>query len=83
MPKIKVNLTGIEKTMILPLFGRAMQSKRKDSNFIDKKAEEIFESIDIDVEKLKKGFDDIKHNKSKGLFSIAAGVLMYFEKKSN
>ncbi len=48
MEKINLDLDGVAKTLILPLFGRAEISRRNNSGFTDSKAEEITSRINVD-----------------------------------
>ncbi len=44
----KVNLTGAQKTLLIPLYAKALDSRSKHSILHDKKADEIVRAIDYD-----------------------------------
>jgi len=46
LKKIKVELGKVQKTLLLPLWGRAIESQKKDPRLIDKMAVEIINKID-------------------------------------
>jgi O-methyltransferase involved in polyketide biosynthesis len=46
--KIPFTLTGLQGTLLVPLWGRARETKKKEPLFVDKKAVEIFDSISYD-----------------------------------
>lgn len=49
--KEKVDLTGVSETMLVPLYSRALESKRKNPEFNDKTAVNIIKNLDYDFEK--------------------------------
>ncbi len=49
--KYETKLTGVPETLLWTLHNRASESKRSDGIIKDKKAEEIYDSIDYDYEK--------------------------------
>ncbi|MBN1409445.1 MAG: class I SAM-dependent methyltransferase [Spirochaetales bacterium] len=51
--KEKITFTKEKETLFIPLYGKAMESKKANAVLIDKKAEEIIELIDYDFSKLK------------------------------
>lgn len=48
MEKIKVELEEVQKTLLLPLWGRAVESQKEDPRLVDKMAVEIIDKIDYD-----------------------------------
>ena len=54
-----INLSPVEKTLFIPLFGKAIENKKKNPILIDKKALEIIENIDINIDTLKNGIGNI------------------------
>lgn len=46
--KISIELGSVQKTLLMPLWGRAIESKRENPLLTDDKAVEIFESLDYD-----------------------------------
>jgi O-methyltransferase involved in polyketide biosynthesis len=46
--KIKIELGKVQETLLLPLWGRAVESQKKAPRFVDKKAVEIINKIDYD-----------------------------------
>lgn len=49
---MQIELEGIQKTLLMPLWGRAMISKEKNSFFMDSKAIELIEKLDFDFSKI-------------------------------
>jgi len=49
--KVKINLQNVHETLLLPLWGRAEESKMKDSVLKDRKAVELIDRIDYDFSK--------------------------------
>lgn len=56
MKKEKVNLSGVNETMLVPVYARALESKKRNPAFYDKMAINIIDYLDYDFE---------KHGKSK------------------
>jgi O-methyltransferase involved in polyketide biosynthesis len=52
--KLKIELGNIQNTLLLPLWGRAVETQKKESLLIDKTAVEIVEKIDYDFSALSK-----------------------------
>lgn len=52
--KIKIKLGKVQETLLLPLWGRATESKKEKPKLIDKKAVEIIEKIDYDFSTITK-----------------------------
>lgn len=57
--KEKINLTGVNETMLVPLYARAKESKKNNPEFIDKTAIKIINNLDYDLGK------DSKHQQIK------------------
>jgi O-methyltransferase involved in polyketide biosynthesis len=52
--KLKTELKEIQETLLLPLWGRAVESQKADPRLTDKKAVEIIEQIDYDFSRIAK-----------------------------
>jgi O-methyltransferase involved in polyketide biosynthesis len=52
--KITIELGKVQETLLLPLWGRAVESQKNNPRLIDKKAVEIIESIDYDFSTITK-----------------------------
>ena len=52
--KLKVKLGSVQETLLLPLWGRATETKSGKSGFSDEKAVEIINSIDYDFSEIEK-----------------------------
>jgi O-methyltransferase involved in polyketide biosynthesis len=52
--KISINKGTIQETLILPLWGRAFETKKKNPRIIDEKAVEIMKSIEYDFSDIEK-----------------------------
>jgi O-methyltransferase involved in polyketide biosynthesis len=48
LKKIKIELEKVQKTLLLPLWGRAVESQKKDPRLVDRMAVEIINKIDYD-----------------------------------
>ena len=57
--KEKIKLGAVQETLLLPLWGRAMEFKKKDPKIVDKKAWEIIKSLDYDFSKIEKNINEI------------------------
>lgn len=57
--KIDVNLGHIQKTLFLPLWGRAMESKKPHPLLFDDLAVKIIDSVNFDFSLMSKNLDDI------------------------
>ena len=57
--KIDVSLGHIQKTLFLPLWGRAMESKKPHPLLIDDLAVKIIDSVNFDFSLMSKNLDDI------------------------
>ena len=49
--KEKINVTGVNETMLVPLYARAKESKKNNPEFIDKTAIKIINNLDYDFRK--------------------------------
>lgn len=47
----KITLTGVNETMLVPLYARAQESKRKNPNFVDETAVRVVNSLNYDFSK--------------------------------
>ncbi len=52
--KIKVKTDTVEETLLLPLWGRAYETQKKNPRLMDEKAVEIIKSIDYDFSEIEK-----------------------------
>jgi O-methyltransferase involved in polyketide biosynthesis len=57
----KFPLKGIQETLLLPLWGRAIETNRKGSIFVDEKAVEIARSISYDLTSFSRKLSKIAH----------------------
>ncbi|GAP22608.1 class I SAM-dependent methyltransferase [Leptolinea tardivitalis] len=57
--KIKVQLGNVQKTLLLPLWGRAKETKKRDPLLVDKTAVEVMEKLDFDFSTISKGISPI------------------------
>ena len=49
--KEQINLTGVNETMLVPLYARAKESKKENPEFIDKTAIHVMDNLDYDFKK--------------------------------
>jgi O-methyltransferase involved in polyketide biosynthesis len=49
MNRLVPNLTGVSETMLLALYNRAVEAKRRDAVLIDPDSVRIYETIDCDL----------------------------------
>lgn len=49
--KEKIDFTGVSETMLVPLYSRALESKRKNPQFVDNTAVEVINSLDYNFQK--------------------------------
>ena len=47
----KINLTGVNETMLVPLYARAIESQKDKPEFIDKTAIKVMDNIDYNFKK--------------------------------
>ncbi len=57
--KIIVELGNVQKTLFLPLWGRAVESKKEKPLLVDKTALQIIEAVDYDFFTLTKNISDL------------------------
>jgi O-methyltransferase involved in polyketide biosynthesis len=57
--KITVDLGNVQKTLFLPLWGRAAESKKKEPLLVDKAALRIIEAVDYDFPMLTNNISDL------------------------
>jgi O-methyltransferase involved in polyketide biosynthesis len=57
--KIKIELGNIQKTLLLPLWGRTVETQKKEPLLVDKTAVEIVGKIDCDFSAMSKDLSDI------------------------
>ncbi len=57
--KIEINLGNVQKTLFLPLWGRAEESKKAKPLLVDQTAVRIIEQIDLDFSKMTGNMEDI------------------------
>lgn len=57
--KININLGNVQKTLFLPLWGRAVESKKKNPMLVDQTAMRIIEHVDYDFSQMAQKLDEI------------------------
>jgi O-methyltransferase involved in polyketide biosynthesis len=57
--KITVDLGNVQKTLLLPLWGRAVESKKEKPLLVDKTALQIIEAVDYDFSTLTNNLSDL------------------------
>ena len=57
--KVKINLGDVQKTLFLPLWGRAEESKKQDPMLVDETAVKIIDQVDFDFSQMTKNLDEI------------------------
>lgn len=68
MEKRNINLSGVNETMLIPVYARALESKKKNPGFYDKTALRVIDSLDYDFS---------KHGKSKmNMWGCAARTIV-------
>lgn len=68
MEKQQINLSGVNETMLVPLYARALESKKKKHAFFDETAVRVVDSLD---------YDFAKHGKSKmNMWGCAARTII-------
>lgn len=69
MTKEKINLSGVNETMLVPLYARALESRKKKPAFYDETAVRTVEALD---------YDFTKHGKSKmNMWGCAARTIIF------
>jgi len=74
METTKINLKGVQETLLMPLWGRAYETKKDNPLLIDKEAVRIIERIDYDFDRIAQ-----KTNPLSRLSWISRSI--YFDKK--
>jgi O-methyltransferase involved in polyketide biosynthesis len=59
MEKVSINLGNVQKTLFLPLWGRAIESKKPNPMLIDETAIKIIEQVDYDFSQITQNMDDL------------------------
>ena len=57
--KISINLGNVQKTLFLPLWGRAVESGKEHPELVDNAAVEIMKKVDYDFSTISTGKDDL------------------------
>ena len=57
--QVKVNLGNVQKTLFLPLWGRAQETKQPQPLLVDKTAVRIMEQVDFDFSQVAQNMDDL------------------------
>jgi O-methyltransferase involved in polyketide biosynthesis len=57
--KIDLNLGNVQKTLFLPLWGRAVESRRKKPRLVDQAAVEILEQVNFDFTNITANMDEL------------------------
>ena len=57
--KVNLKLGDVQKTMLLPLWGRALETQKQDPLLVDKKAVEIIRQLDFDFSEYAKNLSEI------------------------
>ena len=57
---IKIELSGVQKTLLMPLWGRAYETEKKEPVISDTYAKEIISKIDYDFSKMESGFSEME-----------------------
>jgi O-methyltransferase involved in polyketide biosynthesis len=55
----QINLGDVQKTLLLPLWGRAEESKKRNPLLVDEAAIRIIERIDFDFSQITQSMDDL------------------------
>jgi O-methyltransferase involved in polyketide biosynthesis len=59
MEKVKIELGNIQRTLLLPLWVRAVETRKKEPLLVDKTSVEIVEKIDFDFSAMSKDLDTV------------------------
>lgn len=54
MNTTKVTFSGVQETLLMPLWGRAFETKKKNRLLVDEEAVRIINSIDYDFSQIEK-----------------------------
>jgi len=57
--KININLGNVQKTLFLPLWGRAEETKKKKPMLVDQTAARIIEQVDYDFSQMTRNMDEL------------------------
>jgi O-methyltransferase involved in polyketide biosynthesis len=57
--KVKIDLGYVQSTLFLPLWGRAVESRKKNPMLVDQKALEIMDTVDYDFSLMTKNLQEI------------------------
>ena len=57
--RVNINLGDVQKTLFLPLWGRAEETKKKRPMMVDQTAARIIERVDYDFSQMTKNLDDL------------------------
>ncbi len=57
--KVKIDLGNVQKTLFLPLWGRAVETKKKKPMLIDETAVTIINQVDYDFSQMAKNLDEL------------------------
>ena len=57
--KISIDLGNVQKTLFLPLWGRAVESQKEHPELVDQTAVEIMKKVDYDFSAIAAGMDDL------------------------
>ncbi len=57
--KIKIDLGNVQKTLFLPLWGRAEEAKKQHPMLVDETAVKIIEQVDFDFSQITQNIDDL------------------------
>lgn len=75
MTREKINLTGVNETMLVPLYARALESQKKNPAFYDETAVRTVKALD---------YDFTKHGKSKmNMWGCAARTVIFDREASS
>ncbi|MBN2837033.1 MAG: class I SAM-dependent methyltransferase [Candidatus Delongbacteria bacterium] len=74
MNTTKINLSGVQETLLLPLWGRAFETKKEHPLLVDKEAVRIIDQIDYDFSKIEEQVNPLSR-----LSWVARSI--YFDKK--
>lgn len=58
--RTSVDLHGVEKTLLIPLWGRAKETEKDDPLIVDAHAKEVLEKVDYDFSKMESGFSEVE-----------------------
>jgi len=57
--RVNINLGDVQKTLFLPLWGRAVESKKQKPMLVDETAIKIIEQVDFDFSQITQNIDDL------------------------